>query len=67
MVDREAAIKNAVDEIELLAKFHLIYGMQQSAAFESKRQRIKNLIQDARINPRSDFDPQIRNLYVRYF
>ena len=38
MVDREAAIKNAVDEIELLAKFHLIYGLQKSAAFESKRQ-----------------------------
>ena len=38
MVDREAAIKNAVDEIELLAKFHLIYGLQKSVAFESKRQ-----------------------------
>ncbi len=54
-------------EIELLAKMHILYGLDRSPQFEAQKEKISRLILSHRINVRSELDPVSRNLYCRYF
>ena len=55
------------DEVELLAKMHIIYGLEKTQIFEMKKKQIVRMLQEQKINVRTDLDPLTRNLYHRYF
>ena len=59
---RTAAIQNASEEIERLAKMHILYGLERTEMF----QRVIGLVSDHKINVRTELDPITRNLYRRY-
>ena len=65
-MERENALKALPGEIEMLAKMHILYGMQFTAPFEAQKKKVEKLVADCRINPNHDLDPISRNLYRRY-
>ena len=65
-MDRTAAIQNASEEIERLAKMHILCGLERTAVFQNQKERIIGLVLDHKINVRTELDPITRNQYQRY-
>ena len=63
---RTAAIQNASEEIERLAKMHILYGLERTEMFQNQKARVIGLVSDHKINVRTELDPITRNLYRRY-
>ena len=65
-MDRTAAIQNVSEEIDRLAKMHILYGLERTALFQNQKERVIGLVSDYKINVRTELDPITRNLYRRY-
>ncbi len=65
-MDREYRIRQVSEEIERLAKMHILYRIEQTPIFQSQKERVKALISSNQINVRTDLDPVSRNLFRRY-
>ena len=65
--NRDAVLRDFTEEIEVLAKLHILYRMEKTEAFEKKKMQIIDMIQIHRINVRTELDPLTKNLYQRYF
>lgn len=64
---RASILRTFSDEIELLAKMHILYRLEKTQTFELKKKQISQMMQEQKINVRTDLDPITRNLYLRYF
>jgi hypothetical protein len=66
-MDRNLTVHQLADEIEQLAKMHILYGLDRTPQFAMQKERISQLILSQRIHVRTELDPVSRNLYGRYF
>ncbi len=67
ITNRREILQQTVEEIELLSKMHLMYGLKDEPCFAAQKKKIADLIADGRINVRRELDPVSRNLFHRYF
>ena len=65
-MDRAYRIQQLSEEIERLAKMHILYRIEQTQTFQRQKERVKALASSNQINVRTDLDPVSRNLYRRY-
>ncbi len=60
-------VQRLSDEIVLLSRLHITYGLMNEPCFENQKRIIADMISDGRINVKQDLDPLTLNLYRRYF
>lgn len=65
-MNRNDILYQLSNEIELLARMHIIYGMWDTPQVVAKRAYIFKIASDNEINPNTDIDPTYRILYRRY-
>lgn len=66
-MERNIDLDVLANEIELLAKMHILYGLDRTSQFEKQKEKIQEIILSHKINVRSEIDPISKNLYCRYF
>lgn len=65
-MDRTAAIHNVSEEIERLAKLHILHRLERTALFQKQKEHVNALVSDYKINVKAELDPVTQNLYRRY-
>ena len=65
-MDRTAAIHNVSEEIECLAKLHILYRLERTSVFQKQKEHVSALVSDYKINVKAELDPITQNLYRRY-
>jgi len=66
-MERESAIKEVHDQIECMARLHLLHGLYQSEGFRQSRERVSRLIREHSVDVKKELSPQVGMLYRRYF
>jgi|GEM_PF-2571046 len=66
-MNQQRHVRSLSDEIELLSRLHITYGLMNSPCFVEQKQKITDLINSSGVNVKRDLDPISLNLYRRYF
>ncbi len=66
-MERKAAIKEVHEDIESMARLHLLHGLYQSEGFRKSKENVEKLIREYGVDVRTELSPQAGMLYRRYF
>ena len=66
-MDSQIKGQRLADEILLLSRLHITYGLMNEQCFADQKQKIADMIANGRIIVKQDLDPLTLNLYRRYF
>ena len=66
-MDSQIKGQRLADEILLLSRLHITYGLMNEPCFADQKQKIADMIANGRIIVKQDLDPLTLNLYRRYF
>lgn len=66
-MNRERIIGDLTDRIETLARMHIQYGLHGTEGFSAQRNSISMLVDEHKIDVRTELDPLSLYFYRRYF
>ena len=66
-MERKAAIQEVHEDIESMARLHLLYGLYHSEGFRKSKENVERLIREHGVDVRTELSPQAGMLYRRYF
>jgi hypothetical protein len=66
-MDPQIKAQRLADEVLLLSRLHITYGLMNEPCFADQKQKIADMIANGRIIVKQDQDPLTLNLYRRYF
>ena len=66
-MDSQIKAQRLADEVLLLSRLHITYGLMNEPSFAEQKQKIADMIASDGINVKQDLDPLTLNLYRRYF
>jgi hypothetical protein len=66
-MDSQIKGQRLADEVLLLSRLHITYGLMNEPCFADQKQKIADMIASDGINVKQDLDPLTLNLYRRYF